>query len=57
MNLVGCKHNLERRFEYPKQKEWKKWTRPTFEPGQLLTLVCPKGCQTIYIMLTTQGDK
>lgn len=57
MNIhVGCEHNVSRTIEYPRV-EWKKWTKETFEPGQMLTLVCPEGCKDVYVMLTTMRNK
>ena len=44
MEMTGCKHNIERRFVYPK----------IIADGGVIDLICPHGCEPIYLFLITK---
>ncbi len=47
--LTGCPHNLDRELVLPKQYRDKVSGRMTFQPGQMMSLVCKQGCEPICI--------
>jgi len=57
--MTGCEHNIERVIGWPEQKQVvdKKTGRAylSFMPVQEVRLICPRGCETISILLVSQN--
>lgn len=53
--MKGCKHNAIRKIIYPEQITIidRRGPRLSFECGQEILLICPKGCSPISIAVST----